>query len=705
MFVKTPIKTQFLLKNLFLIIPLVLWSLTYPSTAYSYIGPGAGFAFLGSAFAFLVTFFVAFLLILFWPVRLLWKSLTGKKISKNARARRVIIVGLDGLDPLLTEKYMGQGKLPNLSQLAKDGSYKVLTTTCPSISPVAWSTFQTGVNPGAHSIFDFLTRDKRSYLPKLSSCAIAPPRETLQFWKWKMALGKPVIRLLRKSKPFWKVLGENGVFSNILRVPITFPPEKFHGNILAAMCTPDLKGSQGTFSLYSSRLTNEMTNMGGNQIAVHVRGNTIESYLEGPDDPSVKEKTALKVPFCVNLNDKDECILKIVNETVPLRTNEFSDWIRIKFKTKLGHRIKGICRFCVRQIRPHFDLYVSPINIDPENPALPVSSPLYYSRYLAKLNGPFGTLGLMEDTWALNEQALDDQTFLRQVYLTHNERERMFFDALEKTREGVCVCVFDASDRIQHMFWRYLEDDHPANKQNDEASKNAIPEMYRKMDDLVGRAIQKLDDSDILFVLSDHGFKSFKRCVNVNTWLVKNGYMTLRHNKITGNDYFADVEWSGTKAFAIGMGGIFLNIKGRESQGIVNPGDALHLKQEVSAKLLALRDPLNGTKPIRKMYDSGDTYVGPYKHEAPDLFVGWENGYRASWESVTGKLKPEIFEDNTKAWSGDHCVDSGIVPGVLFSNRKISNGAPKMVDIAPTILDLFDIKVPQFMEGKPLTII
>ena len=471
------------------LLAVIMWT----PAAHAYIGPGAGFALLGSALAFIVAFFTALFLIFFWPIRLLWKKLTGKKISKNAKARRVIIVGLDGLDPQITTKYMAQGMLPNLTRLAEEGSYRTLATTCPPISPVAWSTFQTGVNPGGHSIFDFLTRDKRSYLPNLSSCSITPPRKTLRFWKWQIPLGKPDIKLLRKSKPFWKILGEHGIFSNILRVPITFPPEKFHGNILAAMCTPDLKGSQGTFALYSSDTNNDGANTGGNQIAVEVNGYEVKSHLEGPDDPMAKEKRVLKVPFSVSLNGNDEGVLKIGDEKVTLKANELSDWIRVRFKTKLGFSITGLCRFCLRQIHPHFKLYVSPINIDPENPALPVSSPPYYARYLAKLNGPFGTLGLMEDTWALNEQALDDKTFLEQVYLTHDEREKMFFDAMDKTREGVCVCVFDASDRIQHMFWRYLEEDHPARKEINDISKNAIPEMYSKMDDLVGRGYGEIE--------------------------------------------------------------------------------------------------------------------------------------------------------------------------------------------------------------------
>jgi predicted AlkP superfamily phosphohydrolase/phosphomutase len=308
----------------------------------------------------------------------------------------------------------------------------------------------------------------------------------------------------------------------------------------------------------------------------------------------------------------------------------------------------------------------------------------------------------MEDTWALNENALDEDMFLKHAYLIHGEREKMFFDALDKTRRGVCVCVFDASDRIQHTFWRYLDEDHPATKGLDGRFKKAIPDMYQKMDKLIGRTMKKLKPDDFLFVLSDHGFKSFKRCVNLNTWLLQNGYLNLKGNRITGKDYFGDVDWTRTKAFSVGMGCIFLNVKGRESIGIVDLVDRPFMKQEISEKLLKLSDPLTGKAPIRKVLDSDRIYSGPYAQEAPDLIIGWEDGYRSSWECVTGKLKEEVFEDNTRAWSGDHCVDTEIVPGVFFTNKRLVNGKIRMVDIAPTVLNLFDVDIPKYMDGSPL---
>ncbi len=672
-------------------------------SVYAYIGPGAGFAFVGSAFVFFIAFLMAFITIAFWPMRFIWKIILGKKISKNAKTHRIVVIGLDGLDPTLTSKYMNEGSLPNLKSISEKGTYTKLGTTYPSISPVAWSTFQTGVNPGAHNIFDFLTRDKRYCLPILSSSHIETSKKNVYLGKYKIPLGKPEMTILRKSQPFWKVLGKSGIFSNILRVPISFPPEKFYGNTLSAMCTPDLKGSQGTFSLYSTLCKKEEKKVGGKQIKVKIYDNKINSYVEGPLNPILNKKNVMRIPFSIKLlRDKDEAILFINNEKINLKLDEFTDWIKIEFKAGLGVKVAGICRFCLRKIQPNFELYVSPINIDPENPALPVSYPKNYSIYLSKLNGLFGTLGLMEDTWALNEKALDDATFLKQTYLTHDEREKMFFDAIDKTKEGLAICVFDASDRIQHMFWRYIDDKHPAPKQNIDIFKNAIPQMYKKMDILVGKVKKKLGKKDVLIVMSDHGFKSFRRCININTWLMQNGYLALNNNKPTGLDYFQDVDWSKTKAFAVGLGGIYLNRKGREARGIVDQKDVEKIKTDIIRKLTGLKDPADGSVSIRKVYDTKKIYRGIYKDEAPDLIVGYEDGYRVSWESVTGKIKPDLFEDNLKAWSGDHGVDTMIVDGVLFCNKKIKKDNPNIIDMAPSILDLFGVDIPKYMEGKVL---
>jgi len=356
-----------------------------------------------------------------------------------------------------------------------------------------------------------------------------------------------------------------------------------------------------------------------------------------------------------------------------LKVGEYSDWTAVEFKAGLGFNAHGICRFYLKEVAPEVEVYVSPVNIDPGHPDLPISHPVTYSIYLAKLYGPFATLGLAEDTWALNEHVLDDDAFLAQCYSNHEDRERMLFDALEKTKQGLCTCVFDTTDRVQHMFWRFLDADHPAARDVPRDKRpNVIPELYQKMDKLIGRVMEQIDDDTLLLVISDHGFKSFARCMNLNAWLHQNGYLALNDSKTESGDWFQDVDWSRTRAYTMGLNGLYLNIKGREKQGIVDPSDAEALKIEIQQKLNGLKDPDSGAVGITGVFITGNVYRGPYTENAPDLLVGYGAGYRASWDSVLGKVTSQVFEDNLKAWSGDHCIDPRLVPGVLFSSHNLS---------------------------------
>jgi predicted AlkP superfamily phosphohydrolase/phosphomutase len=306
----------------------------------------------------------------------------------------------------------------------------------------------------------------------------------------------------------------------------------------------------------------------------------------------------------------------------------------------------------------------------------------------------------------LNEEVLDDQAFLAQCYANHDDRERMLFDALEKTQQGMCACVFDTTDRVQHMFWRYLEDDHPAARDVPRDQRpSVIQDLYSRMDKLIGRVMGQIDDKTLLMVVSDHGFKSFARCVNLNAWLHQNGYLALKPGKTESGDWFDDVDWSRTRAYTMGLNGLYLNLKGREREGIIEPGaDADLLKDELRHKLDGLVDPASGRAGITGVFDCDSVYAGPYVDNAPDLIVGYGDGFRASWDSVMGKVTSQIFEDNLKAWSGDHCIDPRLVPGVLFCNRKISDEKPAIVDVAPTVLKLFGLALPAHLDGKPWTI-
>jgi predicted AlkP superfamily phosphohydrolase/phosphomutase len=606
----------------------------------------------------------------------------GRKGYRNAKIKKLIFLGLDGLDPGLTERFMAEGKLPNFSKLASGGSYRRLRTTFPALSPVAWSTFATGVNPAKHNIFDFLNRDLKSYTPELSSSRIRPPKRFLRIGKWTFPLSPPSFELRRKSKPFWKILGDHAIASTILRVPITFPPEDFNGRLLSAMATPDLRGTQGSFSWFSTR-QEEFQGEGGSRYPLVRAGDELNGELEGP------EKRA--VAFCIAGG-----VLEISGQRHLLSLGQYTPWIAVSFRNGARPRVDGIVRFLLTETGAETSLYATPVQIDPQNPAMPISQPSYYAIYLSKLLGRFATVGMAEDTWALNEGVIDEDAFLEQAETIKHERERMFFSALERTRRGVVACVFDTTDRVQHMFYRYL--DH----RRDGRHAGVIERLYCDMDRLVAETLKHVDESTALFVLSDHGFCSFRRGVNLNSWLRQNGYLALHNDAKEGAKYFDGVDWSRTRAYTVGLGGLYLNVRGREASGTVPAHEVEALKRELVEKLSGLRDSETGEVAIRTAYAASDLYDGPYLNAAPDLIIGYADGYRTSWDAAVGKTSADVFEDNNKAWSGDHCVDPLLVPGVLFCNRSVDASNPGIEDMAPTALQLFGIPLPPWMEGQPV---
>ncbi|MFH1143984.1 MAG: alkaline phosphatase family protein [Candidatus Eisenbacteria bacterium] len=676
-------------------------------SAHAYVGPGAGFAVVGSLGVLFVTFFLALAAIITWPFRVVIRAIRkATRRTGKPQVKRVVILGLDGLDPALARRWMREGQLPNLARLAETGSFHNLATTFPSMSPVAWSSFATGVDASKHNIFDFLNRDLRSHMPVLSSTDIRASARVLRIGRYELPLGKPAIRFLRRSKSFWQILGEQYVPCHILRVPITFPPEKVpNGALLSAMCVPDLRGGQGSFTFYTTDPERKAAFEGGTIIHVERGDGGIKGEIPGPPNPITRAHEPLAIPFTVAIDAAGErATITIGKQRLTLGKQEFSDWVRLEFRPGLGQKIRGIARFRVMRFAPHFELYLTPINLDPESPPMPISYPGFFGQYLARLNGSFATLGLAEDTWALNERVIDEETFLDYAWKIHAEREQMWFNSLKKNKRGLNVVVFDATDRLQHMFFRYLDGGHPANAGKDvERHKDALLDLYRRADSVVGRTLEIIgDDPDTaFFVLSDHGFKPFRRGINLNSWFLQNGYMGSRNGAI--GRYFDGVDWSRTKAYAFGLGGIYLNLKGRETGGIVDPKEEYRaLKQELVEKLSGLPDPASGRTGILRVYDSAEIFQGPYRPGGPDLIVGYNVGYRASWDGAVGAANDVVYEDNVRSWSGDHCIDPFTVPGVLFSNRKIETTYPSIMDLAPTVLSLFGVPAPEHMDGISL---
>jgi len=677
-----------------------------PATTDAYIGPGAGFAVLGSFAVIFVTMILAGVSILAWPFRTLWRMIRHRRKSKPL-VKRTIFVGFDGQDASITERMMAEGKLPNFSKLAERGCYRKLRTTFPSITPVAWSSFSTGTNPGRHNIFDFLDRDPRTYLPRLSSAHIGSVEKFLKIGKLRIPLKKPDIRLLRKSKPWWTILGEHNIWSTIIRVPITFPPDKFYGAQLGAMCIPDLLGTQGSFMLFTTRPEEEAFQEGGIRVTLSPNGSdsSFEATIQGPENAFFAGNPPMELPLSIDVDRTSGSAKAVINDTeFELKAGELSGWVKLEFKVIPGMKVSGLTRIMLTEAGEHVSLYMSPINIEPGKPAMPISHPSYYSSYLEKKIGPFATLGLAEDTWALNEKVTDDGTFWTQTQDVDDEREQMFDIALDRLRSGALVTVFDATDRVNHMYWRYTEDGHPAAAGTDDPEySDAIERQYIRNDGIVGRALSKINDDDVLFVLSDHGCTSFRRGVNLNAWLLKEGYLALKEGADPSQPWLQSVDWSKTKAYAVGLVGMFLNIRGREAQGIVEPGEeAKAVKRQIAANLQGLVDTETGDIAINEAFDTDTLYRGPYKGNAPDLLMGYNHGYRISWDCASGVVAGEVFEDNVKAWSGDHIVDPRLVPGILLCNHDVLSDDPHIVDLAPTVLTLFGVRPEAHMDGNPL---
>jgi len=650
----------------------------------AYVGPGAGFGIVTSFLVFLNAILASLLSLLLWPINLLRRYFLRRRKQYKPLAKRVIVLGLDGFSPKIADTLMNEGELPNLKSLKSTGTLGEMATTCPGISPVAWSSFQTGVNPGKHGIFDFLMPDRKRYLPVLSSVKTGSVSEEKGIGPLKFTSDKPFVKLLRKSKPFWVDLKKYGLRSTVLRVPITYPPEPLDGHLLSGMCVPDLRGTQGSYTVFSES-KQDMTGGIRSELRKDKNGDWIAT-LTGPEMRN-GELSSLDLELT---HSKEGYSLTIGTETAILIPGQLSPWLNLSFRDG-RNKIKAIARFCLTFTDEEPLLYATALHVDPASPSVPISHPVHYSRYLAGLYGPFATLGLAEDTWALSNGITSPDVFLQQAWSIYEEREKMFFDAVKMNKKGLVVCVFDTSDRIQHMFWNEgIKIDTP------------VRTMYRRMDELIGKTLSKLRKKDILLVISDHGFTSFHTCIDFNKWLQQEGYLVLKDGVKTIDTSFKGVDWGKTRAWSMGLAGIMLNISGREGRGIVEAGEeASKLTEDICAALLKLTDK-SGNRVIHAAYSAKDVYTGPYCDRAPDIVIGTAEGYRAGWGCVTGGLGTDVLYPNEKHWNGDHCHDSSLIPGTIASNRKLYGAGASILDMAPTILRALGIAKPGHMEGKSL---
>jgi len=560
----------------------------------------------------------------------------------------------------------------------------------------------------------------------------------------------------RRGLPFWTAAAAAGIPSRVIHVPANFPAESHdHLELLSGLGVPDMRGRIGSPSLFTSDAALAVPDNQFSVEIVHLSGRRgrIETALAGPlNDPfwnypiakateglTGDEKQAtrarveetlkargvrrrLDVPFVIDATGSDLTI-DLGGRRETLKPLGWSDWFVVPVAVNpLVDRVaglRGMVRFKLLALEPEIRLYMSPLMFHPKCQPVPFATPAGFAGELLDEVGLFKTLGWPIDTWSLPSGIADEQHFLEDLEFTVATEVKMLDQALERGDARLYVQVFDFTDRIGHLFWRYHDPGHPI---YDAAAAGRyepeIPRAYERMDAIVGRAMARLDGKTALLVCSDHGFASFRRGVNYNTWLVRNGFMTLKgamggggktledlFDKGEMGGFFKNVDWSRTKAYAMGLGNIYLNLLGREPKGSIAPGrEYEEVRDAIIAGLEALVDPKTGEKPVTKVYKREEIYSGFDPRVVPDLRVANSEHYRIGWQSTLGEVPLEIFEDNKKAWSGDHCSnDPAIVPGILFSSVRLQKERePFIGDLFPTTLALLGVPAVPDIDGRSL---
>jgi predicted AlkP superfamily phosphohydrolase/phosphomutase len=672
-------------------------------------------------------------------------SCSGPTSAPDTGKPKLVIIGFDGMDPDLVREYIAAGQLPNIARVMQAGGLYDLDTTVSPESPTAWASFATGVNPGKHNIYDFLVRDLETYFPDLGMVTRTPPTF---LWNW-IPTSRPEVKTLRGGTSFWVTAGQAGVRSSIMTVPMTFPPEEVpNGELLSGLPLPDIRGTMGTFSYYASDLSRFEEGAGGTEMGGILKrlafdGDTARTQLVGPPNPIVRAQLA-ELDAKERLTDEDRTTkaeletqadvtlpmtvtwtrgrgaadIDIDGQRVTLNAGDWSKWINVTFRVNLFVRVHGMLQVHLMKADDDVQVYVSPINWKPDSPPVPISYPEGLAEDLYDKLGPYRTLGWAEATWPLNDGRMSEATFMDDLYRAFDDRAQVILSRLTSGSWDLFIGVIESTDRVQHMMWHHRDADHPMHDAAEAAARgDDIARIYRRADQFIAEVIEQVGEDTPIMIVSDHGFHSWRKAVNMNSWLVREGFMVLKaqaesqdktlHDLFGGGEFFEHVDWSKTRAYAMGLGQIYFNLRGRESQGIVSTGDEYRvLSDDLAARLTAnFRDPDTGEQIVTNVYKRDDVYSGEFLHNASDLQVGFADGYRVSWQTTLGGAPVDLVYPNMRRWSGDHGgYDYTTTAGVLITNRPITtdaNGRANIADVAPTVLRFYGVPVPGTIDGKP----
>lgn len=640
----------------------------------------------------------------------------------------VFVLGVDGMDPQITQRLMDEGQLPNLAALAKEGGFQPLGTVNPPQSPVAWSTFVTGLNPGGHGVYDFVHRDPKTYMPTSSATLpIHDPGTAVEMFGLYLPVGGDAAENNRSGTPWWDLLHDAGVDVEVYRVPGNYPPTASDAKVLAGMGTVDMRGGYGLYSWYTDAAMPDKAALKGDIQLVTVQDDdldgvpeTARGLLKGPPDifhlPPGKipgDDEYLTAPLTVVIDaEEDVALVRIGDSEAVVREGEWTPWMEVSFDALPGGAMPlgGVVRFYAKQLRPTFELYASPVNISAESPAQDISTPSEFATDLYDAVGHYYTQGMPEETNALKDGTFSDDDYLAQVGLVQDDTTDMLEVALARFQKGDATFFYVSDIDLQcHMLWRHKDPKyadaapHPAHDPAT-AEKHAhdIERFYRDVDARLGRIRAEVPEGTLVMVMSDHGFEPYARKVNLNAWLRDNGYLVLKDAKKTGHIAHGDVDWSKTRAYGLGFNALYVNQQGREAEGIVSSADAAPLMDELRAKLAAATDPKDGKAMVRRVDRSTEIYSGPRASEAPDLVVGYEGGFGCSDESTLGEITELAVEDNTSRWSGSHLIAPEIVPGVILASRPLPASPHDLPDVTATLLAHYGVAPAPGMEGTPL---
>jgi predicted AlkP superfamily phosphohydrolase/phosphomutase len=560
---------------------------------------------------------------------------------------RTIIVGFDSFDPALFEKLQDAGRMPNLARYVKEGGYSRLEVCSPPQTEVSWTSIATGVDPGSHGIFDFVHRDPETYVPYVS---LLPTRQNV--------LGEQFLPPYT-TKTLFHEAAEMGYPATALWWPALFParPELPVATI-PGLGTPDIRGQLGV----GTYLTTEVLEKKKVKVTKLEEAGK-RRFVAALEGPQVKAKDGMRnatLPVTIEVVDETSATLTIGDQKIRLSIGVWSPVIELKFQAGFAFFIHAVTQVILTEIRNRVSLYFLPLQIHPLHSLWRYATPPSLVKDSWKNAGPFLTLGWPQDTNALEDGCISDDQFLQLCDSIFTSRQRIFFNQLGGFREGVLAGIFDCLDRVQHMFLR--------------SNQDIVEQWYLKLDRFVGEVQTKIENSGLakyrFLIMSDHGFRTFENKVHLNRWLVEQGYMTLSRESESAD--LGSVAWQNTKAYALGLNSVYLNIANREGQGIVQPQDIEPLLESIKTGLLKWKTQ-DDRQIISRVLLKHEAFSGPYVRLGPDLVIGYAPGFRASSETGLGKSAAVAIEANRDHWGADHCIDSTKVPAAIFANRDIQN--------------------------------